>query len=60
MNPKYKKVAEAVRLEQNLDTGDYFITFLIVDEQFKKTIRENWQDDIELKVIGKNLVKKGK
>jgi len=45
-------------VEINNDSGEVCLVFRICDEQFKKRIRESWTDDIELIVIGKDLVKK--
>ena len=56
-NDGYYTVAKAIRVEKNETTGDYFIVFKVTDEQFKKHIKENWLDDIELTVIGKNLMR---
>jgi hypothetical protein len=54
MNPK-KVVAKAVRMEFDELKDDVYIVFKITDEQFKQKIRANWLDDVELKLLGKDL-----
>jgi len=49
-------VAKAVRLEQNDHNDDVFIVFKIIDEQFKRRIMNDWQQDVEVQVVGKALV----
>lgn len=49
-------VANAVRVEINTKTDEVYIVFQIIDEDFKKRIKENWNQDIDLKLIGKALV----
>ena len=49
-------VARAVRLEVDPATGDLYLVFKVIDESFKQRIRENWEADIELKVLGRTLV----
>lgn len=50
-------VAEACRIEVDETTGRTFIIFEIKNEKFKNEIKKNWAQDIEYKLIGKNLVK---
>lgn len=49
-------VAVAVRLEHIPDEDKVFLVFEVVDEKFKKKIKEDWSQDIEFKVIEKKLV----
>jgi len=56
-NEQYQVVARAIRVEKNIDTDELYLVFEVVDEDFKKQIKLNWLDDIELKVVGKNLIK---
>ena len=53
-----KTVAQAVRIELNEATDELFIVFEVVDELFKKKIKEDWMKDIPLHLIGKNLKEK--
>jgi len=45
-------------MEHNPETNELYLVFVIVDEDFKKRIKEDWMQDIELKLLGKNLVVK--
>lgn len=57
MSEKTKEVvAIAVRVETNPDSGNVYLVFKIVDEGFKARIKKDWVEDVELKLIGKNLV----
>ena len=51
-----KVVAEAVRLEYEEKTGDLYIVFKIVDEQYKQNIKKTWTEDIEYQIIDRKLV----
>ena len=51
-------VARAVRMEIDPNTGDTYLVFRVIDESFKRKIREDWDSDIQLKVLGKDLVRK--
>jgi predicted house-cleaning noncanonical NTP pyrophosphatase (MazG superfamily) len=51
-----KKIAEAIRLEYEEKTGRLFIVFEVTDEQYKRDIKKNWVEDIEYRIIDKNLV----
>jgi hypothetical protein len=54
-------VARAVRMEVDPLTGDLYLVFKIIDESFKQRIRESWEADVELKILGRSLVEiKGK
>jgi len=58
-DPKFKTVANAIRIEVDKTTDDVFIIFKITDLQFKQKVRESWADDIELELINKSLKIKG-
>lgn len=51
-----KVVAEAVRLEFEEQTGDLYIVFKIKDEQYKQEIKKTWTQDIEYRIIDRQLV----
>jgi len=57
-DPKFHTVAKAIRLECVQETGDVFIIFQIVDEKFKKRIKDEWMDEVEMRLINKDLVLK--
>jgi len=62
MEPKltsYTTLAKAIRVEIDHKTDSIFLVFEVVDEQFKKSIKEDWMQDIELKLIERNLVRNG-
>jgi hypothetical protein len=43
-------VARAVKMEIDKLTGDLYLVFKVIDEDFKKRVRENWNEDIELRI----------
>lgn len=49
-------VAKAVRVEYNPDLDRLYLVFEITDEKFKQEIRKDWLADIELEVIGRDLI----
>jgi len=53
-----KTVAKAVRLEFNENSGELFSVIEVVDELFKKKIKDDWMKDVPLHLIGKNLKEK--
>jgi len=55
MKKQNQIVAKAVRIEHNPDSDAVYLVFEITDEDFKLRIKRNWTDDIDLKVIGKDL-----
>lgn len=57
MDPKAlnQTVAVAVRIEHEAETDRVFLVFEVVDEKFKQRIKQDWTQDIDLKVVGKNL-----
>lgn len=56
MKPDQKIVGEAVRVEYTEKEGRLFLVFEIKDEKYKQYIKKNWTNDIEFKIIDKNLV----
>lgn len=50
-------VAKAVRLEHEEKSDRMYLVFEIVDEKFKKEVRENWTKDVDLKIMGRDLIK---
>ena len=52
-DPKFHTVAKAVRLERIQETDEVFIVFQVIDEMFKQRIQNNWEDDVELKLVVK-------
>lgn len=54
----YKVVAEAVRVEFEEKSGALYLVFEIIDEDFKKRIKQDWTADIELELDNKKLILK--
>ena len=52
----YDIVGEAVRMEFQEKTGKLYLVFEIKNEKYKQNIKKNWAEDIEFKIIDKNLV----
>lgn len=52
----FHTVATAIRVEYEEKTDTVYLVFEIEDEQFKKRIKDDWTEDIELRVIDKKLV----
>ncbi len=57
MNEKdsYQEVAKAVRVEYGRHNDEVYIVFKIMDEKFKKRIKDDWNADVDLKIIDKKL-----
>lgn len=53
---EHEIVGEAVRVEFEEKTGRLFLVFEIKNEKYKQDIKKNWTDDIEYKIIDRNLV----
>lgn len=49
-------IAEAVRIEYEEKTGKLFIVFEVTKEKIKQDIKKNWTQDIEYKIVDKQLV----
>lgn len=54
----YDTIARAVRMEIDPLTGDVYLVFKVLDEAFKQKVREDWDQDVELKILGRDLVKR--
>lgn len=52
-----RTIAKAVRVEHDIKTDTLYLVFEITDEQFREEIRRDWMKDVEVKIIGKTLVK---
>jgi len=52
----YDIVGEAVRMEFEEKTGKLYLVFEIKNEKYKQNIKKNWVEDIEYKIIDRNLV----
>lgn len=50
-------IAEATRIEYIQENGKLFIVFEVTNEKFKQDIKKNWTQNIEYRIIDKNLVK---
>ena len=49
-------IGEAVRVEFEEQTGKLFLVFEIISEKHKQNIKSNWTEDIEYRIIDKNLI----
>lgn len=49
-------IAKVVRVEHDPETDKIYLVFQIVDEGFKRRVKKDWMQDIDVKLIGKNLV----
>lgn len=49
-------VARAIRMEIDPNTGDLYLVFKVIDEGFKQRVREDWNQDVELRILGKDLI----
>ena len=57
MKPNEEVVGEATRIEYEEKTGKLFLVFEITNEKYKQDIKKNWTQDIEYRLVDKNLVK---
>lgn len=51
-------IAEVIRVEHDEETGKLFLVFEVKSEKYKRDIMKNWTQDIEYRLVGKNLVLK--
>lgn len=58
MKPNEQIVGTAVRIEWEEKTGKLFLVFEIIDEKQKQEIKKTWTQDIEFRLVDKNLVMK--
>lgn len=56
MKPDEKTIGIASRIEAEEKTGRLFIVFEIIDEKEKQKIKKNWVEDIEYRIVDRNLV----
>jgi len=54
----YDTIARGIRMEIDPNTGDLYLVFKVIDEDFKKRVRESWNDDVQLQILGKDLIEK--
>jgi hypothetical protein len=52
-------VGEAIRIECEKDTGKLFLVFEITDPKHKQEIMKTWTEDLEFRLIDKQLIKEG-
>lgn len=50
-------VGEAIRVEFEEKTGKLFLVFEITNEKYKQSIKKNWSQDIEFRLVDKLLIK---
>jgi hypothetical protein len=53
---QYRTVANASRIEIDPNTNDMYLVFKVVDQNFKDRVRNNWNKDIPVQLLGKELV----
>ncbi len=49
-------VAKVVRIEHNQHNDNIYLVFKIVDEGFKQRVKQDWMQDIDVKLIGRDLM----
>ena len=50
-------IAVCIRVECETNSNNMHLVFEVVDEDFKRRVKEDWLQDIELKIIdGKKLI----
>jgi hypothetical protein len=54
----YDPVARAIRMEIDPNTGDLYLVFKVVNEDFKQRVRDNWSADVDLQILGRDLIEK--
>ena len=52
---RYNPVAVACGVEYEDSDGSVFLVFKIIDEKFKRKIKKDWTQDIDLKIVDKSL-----
>jgi hypothetical protein len=52
-----KILATAVRVETDLRSDRLFLVFEVIDPEFKRQVKKDWTQDLELKIINRELVK---
>jgi hypothetical protein len=56
MKPDEKVIAKISRVELDDKNDKVYIVFEVTDPSFKVRIKKNWIEDIEFKIINKELV----
>ncbi len=54
----YKTVGKAIRVEYDNKSGALYLVFELIDEDFKKRVKEDWNADIELELEDRKLLLK--
>lgn len=49
-------IAKAVRVEHDTYTDKIYLVFEIVDDGFRQRVKKNWIQDIDVKLVGRDLV----
>jgi len=49
-------IAKVTRIEHNSDTDKIYLVFEIVDERFKQRVKKDWMQDVDVKLVGRDLV----
>lgn len=49
-------IATVVRIEHNQYNDSIYLVFKIVDEGFKQRVKQDWMQDIDVKLIGRDLI----
>lgn len=57
-NSSEKIIAEAVRVEFDEEEDKLYIVFEVIDAKSKSELKTKWVDDLEYKLVGKNLIEK--
>ena len=56
MKPDEKIIGTAIRIEYEDHTGRLFVVFEITDPQYKNSIKADWTDDLEFKIVDRYLM----
>jgi len=56
MKPDEEIVGEAVRVEWEEKSGKLFLVFEISNEKYKQSIKKDWTEDLEFRLIDKKLI----
>lgn len=49
-------IATVIRVEHNPHTDKIYLVFEIIDEGFKQRVKKDWMQDIDVKLVGRELV----
>lgn len=53
---KHKVVAKAIRVEVSQKRDQIFLVFEVVDQDLKNLVKKDWLQDVDLKLVDKDLV----